>query len=181
MLFPPDYLETQGEKSTVKVIGLDTDSNGYSWVANFIFAEDRYGWIQCKHKDANDRRNEYTRAAFSMFRSLPPGSHVFCEEPLSLRNGKTNRILGLAAGAIYGAYVIANPDATWHWVDVAHWKKEVVGNGNANKERIRLFVRDHPRFQDEWMDHVTEEDFEKKKDLYDAWCLMRYGVTQTYE
>lgn len=179
-LFPPECLLDMGKVMSAKVVGIDTDSSGYFWVSSFPFdsAGARHGWVRCRQKNSNERIPQFTRQAFDMFRCLPGGSHVFCEEPLALpRNGATTRKLGLAAGAIYAAFCLAIPDATWHWVDVAHWKKEVVGNGNANKDRIREFCRENPMWHSH-VDPVTDADYEKHRDLYDAWCLKTYGVRQ---
>ncbi len=88
--------------------------------------------------------------------------HIFCEEPLALKNGKTTRLLSLAAGAIWAAHL--GFSVFWHWVDVATWKKTVIGNGNASKEMIREFLIEH---------HGAPEDWDE--DHYDALALALYG------
>lgn len=178
------------------VIGLDTDSKGYHWVSTAPLpdaAEDKEpikaGYFIVTG-DAERRRAAVAIGARQFFRNaihlgarMDQEVHVFCEEPLALQNGKTTRVLGLAAGAIWAGFVFqgsAPPIGRyWHWVDVAHWKKEVVGKGNVDKEGIRRFVRGNPA----WLAMVKESPdldamFEEDKDLYDAWCLKLHGSRQ---
>jgi hypothetical protein len=161
------------------IIGLDTSTKGFHWVATKPLYDgsgdgdaQTYGFCGMAGMDADERRQILFTTARQFFRSLPEGgAFVFCEEPLALQNGKTTRLLGLAAGAIWAAHL--DFDVTWFWVDVASWKKDVVGKGNASKEQIRAFCLANPAFQHEPV-HVYEE----QPDLYDAWCLKVYGVRQ---
>jgi Holliday junction resolvasome RuvABC endonuclease subunit len=95
--------------------------------------------FKAANKDNIDiRRSELYRASVGYFDLLSlksPGCQIFCEEPISSRNGKTNRILGLACGAIWAAHL--DFDLMWHWIDIAHWKKQIVGSGNAKKPEIQ--------------------------------------------
>jgi Holliday junction resolvasome RuvABC endonuclease subunit len=97
------------------------------------------------NKDSVDvRRSELYRSCVGYFDLLSlksPGCQVFCEEPISGRSGKTTRILCLAAGAIWAAHL--DFDLFWHWIDIAHWKKQVVGNGNAKKPQIQEWSMKH--------------------------------------
>ena len=87
---------------------------------------------------------------------------IYAEEPLSLQNGKTTRVLTLAAGALWAT--AAKYGIEWHWVDVAHWKKEIVGKGSADKKMIA-----------EWaISDGADEGWEQ--DFYDAYAIMRLGV-----
>lgn len=141
------------------IVGLDTASTRWHAVQSDGF----YLCINSEQSNVDRRRLELYTAARNYFKTLPPGTTIFAEEPLALaKNGKTTRLLGLAAGAIWAAYV--DLDLEWHWVDVAHWKKVVVGNGNASKEMIK--------------DHVMESYrvVYPQADYYDAHCLMIYGI-----
>jgi hypothetical protein len=178
------------------VVGLDTDSYGFHWVSNVPLWDGSgddpepslCGAIEHK-ADLEERRATSYLSAKAFFGGISSGTgqelHVFCEEPLALKNGKTTRVLGLAAGAIWAAFVESGGlriDRYWYWVDVAHWKKEVVQHGNASKELIRDHVRGNPA----WRHHARQrafegapaygELFELDKNLYDAWCLCVYGV-----
>ena len=101
---------------------------------------------------------------------------IYCEEPLALQNPSTTRVLSLAAGALfnaafatadYGQMAGVGHPLSWTWIDVAHWKRVVVGNGNADKDAIRAHVLEQIE---------PEEIFEQEVDLYDAWCLRDYGA-----
>lgn len=170
------------------VVGLDTASNRMHWVASQKIDEDHYGWVVCNSGDPDGARVQLFNYANGFFGFLPEGTHVFCEEPLSLQNGKTTRLLGLAAGAIFGAFVASGVDAHWHWVDQSTWKKEVLGRGappkdfdppvpkaKRTKEWIRQTVRNNPGFLNS-LNAIVEADFANQLDLYDAWSLKTYGV-----
>lgn len=90
------------------------------------------------------RRIELYRASreyFATLEILSPRCHIFAEEPITGRNGKTNRLLALAAGAIWAAHLDFN--VIFHWVDISHWKKQVIGKGNAKKDDVRAWSRKH--------------------------------------
>lgn len=115
-------------------------------------------WQFHASKDIPDiRRSELYRSArdyFAVLEAVSPGCHIFCEEPIAGRNGKTTRLLCLAAGAIWVAHLDFN--LMWHWVDIAHWKKLIAGKGSADKDQIR-----------DWsLEHGGSEDWEE--DHYDA-------------
>lgn len=103
----------------------------------------------------------------------PPPVAIYCEEPLALQNGKTTRQLSLAAGALWDvAHELldeAQIQMTWHWVDVSHWKRVVVGNGNADKDAIREYVI-------ATFDDVPVDEWDEEPDLYDSRCLLQYGL-----
>lgn len=174
------------------IVGLDTSSKGFHWTSSWPleqpghrFDHQRIGWFTGKG-DSEQRRIEIFHAAYDFFTALPPETYVFCEEPLALKNGKTTRLLALACGTIYGAFVAACQivDMTWFWVDVASWKRAVVRNGAASKEQIRQFCRDNPAWQNQARTefvlgarrYTYDEAFEEEIDLYDAWCLKVYGA-----
>lgn len=152
------------------VVGLDTDSYGFAAVG----LGTQWEWTTCVAKgDVDERRNVACKDFRDLLDSLDPGTWVFCEEPLSLKNGKTSRVLALMAGALWGQAI--DHDIFWSWVDVASWKRVIVGRGNADKSLIRAHVRQAPsitRYEGaEW----RLEAYEAKPDLYDAHCLAQYG------
>lgn len=183
-----------------KVIGIDTKSTGMHWCSSFGIGldtdpGDRYGWIECKEKNEDERRSRITLYAASFFHKVhvetwksPDPVQIFCEEPLALQNGKTTRLLGLAAGAIWAACGLSANNFIWHWVDQSTWKKNVLGRGirprdfefekkaNAEKEWIRSVVVELPGFKADWSDAIKANDFDGHPDLYDAWALKTYGV-----
>lgn len=185
------------------VVGLDTASNRFHFVSNVQIPDTAYtfdepvepmhiGWTVLAGGKPDDSRAVMYRNAKQLFEWLAEeGSksgrpvHVFCEEPLALaKNGKTTRLLGLAAGAIWAAHV--DYSIFWWWIDQSTWKKNVLGRGapnrqyysgqGADKRWIRDVVRDNPAWQQFVKDGNYEWAFEDQHDLYDAWCLKVYGV-----
>lgn len=148
----------------LSVAGMDTASNRLHaiWTTGTSLAhpvELSVGPLKATNPDV--RRASLYDAASGYFSKLPNGTHVFCEEPLALRNGKTTRLLCLAAGAVWAAHL--SFDLYWHWVDVATWKKEAVGNGNADKPTVK-----------EWCEKMGY--FSDVEDLNDAFAINRYGA-----
>lgn len=112
-------------------------------------------------KGGPDERRAYLhRQARSAFSTLPKGARVFCEEPISLQNGETTRILGLAAGAIWAAHLYY--DLFWFWVNISTWKREVIGKGNASKADVAAY----------WN---KQGIYCESQDEYDARTIARYG------
>lgn len=170
---------------TPLVLGIDTKTRAFHWVASGEMPPlaQRYGWVsQPEREDPEVSRLELLRAARQFFVGLPSGSSVFCEEPLALQNGRTTRLLNLAAGAIWSAFMVVNPDATWHWVDNVTWKREVLGRGSPpNRGKHKPWIEETLLTSEEFVGWLHQDlgsraDFLDQTDLYDAWCLMRYGV-----
>lgn len=149
-------------------MGLDTSAK--SWHA-VVQTDGMVGAFQevrpDKNKDAEpvDVRRMHLHNSFKRHMAVdwPAGMHIFCEEPLALKNGKTTRLLGLAAGAIWAAHL--EFDVFWHWVDVASWKKDVCGNGNIDKAGIQLWSLENGDGDPAW-----------DQDHHDANCLSIYGL-----
>lgn len=166
------------------IIGMDTASNRFHWVATDPIGDGTeietigyFGWYKTGQKE-DAARIELLHESHRFFQVLPEGAHIFCEEPLALpKNGATTRLLCMAAGTIWSMFVLASPNAYWHWVDPASWKKKVLGRGTPpergmkHKVWIRNEVMQHPEFEPDFFD-----TFEDQTDLYDAWCLRRYGT-----
>lgn len=153
-----------------QVIGIDTNSYGY----HVVRRDNIYSSFQAKKSQDADSRRMQACVHFDLFlQTVPEGAHLFVEEPLALQNGKTTRILGLLAGALFGTFVMKGRDINWHWVDVSSWKKHVVGNGNASKDLVRMFVSTSPPAS-----HLPLDDWDAEPDYYDAYCLKLYGMRE---
>ena len=150
------------------VVGLDHDSKGFHAVV--FGAEVR--WRSFASKEMPEVRRLEACLNFDAFLDeVPAKAHLFAEEPLILqKNGKTTRLLALMAGALWARTL--RRDLFWHWVDVAHWKREIVGNGNASKEQVAEWVR-HVVTNMEPPDRLPT--YEAFPDLFDAHCLAVYG------
>lgn len=156
---PPQPPTDQPTKPAL-VVGLDTAANRWHAVASNGMCG-QCGPLKNKAWDNPDaRRQKLYNEARTFFAFLPNGSHIFCEEPLALQNGKTTRQLGLAAGAIWAAHM--EYDLFWYWVNVESWKEKVIGKGAASKQLIQ--------------EHLKKAGIEyPEEDLYDAHAIRRYG------
>lgn len=162
------------------ILGIDTDSYGFHSHSDGMRIQ---SLSLSKKIDVEERRISTYQHAKKFFMTELHGGiiDVFCEEPLALKNGRTTRVLCLQAGAIWSAHVEVclehGINSRWHWVDVASWKKRIVGNGNASKEQIALFCNDSPVFQSliEFRGEGVYTDHVDNPNLYDAWCVLQYG------
>ena len=153
-----------GPLMDIYVVGIDTSSARFaaSLPKQRTYVFDAEG-------NPDERRIQLFRAAREFFLKLPGGAHVFCEEPISLANGNTTRLLGLAAGAIWAAST--DNDIFWHWMNVSTWKKELGLGANIKKEHVRPAIEALPAFR-----HEDREEFLTYPDLYDAWAIRVTGV-----
>jgi Holliday junction resolvasome RuvABC endonuclease subunit len=178
------------EEAMAPVLGLDTDSKKFTYAATFMIPdltgdtdnEESFGWWGAS-AEVEARRAVIYQGAKRLFGVLPDGVHVFCEEPLALQNGKTTRLLALAAGVVWAAFQEVQPNAWWHWVDVSSWKKNVIGQGNAAKPVVAEWIRRsgdfktvRARYDQAGTLDFFEDYFIQTPDLYDAWALKIYGA-----
>lgn len=142
------------------VVGLDTAANRWHAQGSNGMHGQSGPWKGKQWVSLDGRRQKLFEDARTFFAFLPNGSHVFCEQPISVQNGKTTVALSLAAGAIWSAHL--EFDLFWYWVEIPIWKERVVGEGNATKEKIQEFL--------------NKAGIEyNEQDLYDAHCIRRYG------
>ena len=89
---------------------------------------------------------------------------VWIEDTIIGNNRKYSLQLTEVRGAVMSALAM---DFDVRLVDNKTWKKQVVGNGNANKDSIRDYI------------HVTHPAYAplcgSDQDLYDATCIALYG------
>lgn len=178
------------------VIGIDTKTRAFHWVASQSIPAGRYGWVSSE-KDVELARHELFVGSARLLRGLALDQrevHVFCEEPLVLQNGKTSRLLAMAAAAVQAGFFLAaevNPNMWWYWVDAASWKRSVLGRGAPPQEYVgdtaRSRVKDWIRDQVDAMSafsawrseaQVDYDTMRMERDLYDAWCLKAYGLRE---
>jgi Holliday junction resolvasome RuvABC endonuclease subunit len=93
--------------------------------------------------------------------------HIFLEEPVLGRGGAKATI---PQSQVNGALLASagRLDVVVHPVNNARWKKEVIGNGNASKERIAKVMGER------WSElrAIAKGD----QDVFDAGAINRYGV-----
>lgn len=91
-------------------------------------------------------------------------SYVFIEEPLVGRGVKASMNISQTAGAVMAQ--LASIGVSTELVNVQHWKKEVIGMGNASKKDIEMWLSaTHPVYSAECDD----------QDQRDATCIALYG------
>lgn len=189
---------TRTEHNIPPIVGIDTNSFGFHAVSSLPIlmpgAEDApgdgmqtLGWIVAGAKDSYDRLRIVRHVAVDFFKQLPSGTRLFVEEALILpKNIETTRKLVLMTGVLYGAFLEARPDATWFWVDVSTWRKNVLappkGTAPRNKDGWKALAKLWVSMQGYEVGEfeTVESIYEREPDLCDAHCLMVYGqqVTQ---
>lgn len=113
--------------------------------------------------DADDRRQQLFECGRLAFSLLPHHTLIVAEDPIVTRNGRTTKILSLAAGAIWASHLTY--PVMWVWCDSNSWKKDVCGKGNISKDEIPAWVEEN----------LGMKFPEEEPDYADAACLMRWG------
>ena len=152
-------------------MGVDTKSRAF----HYVVGDYAYGSRVSSQEDHDLARADLFREAKTLFERKTP-RHVFCEAPLALQNGKTTRLLCMAAAAVWCGFVASETDGFWYWVDPATWKREVLGGAPPRGMKHKPWIRQ--RSLELWP-HVlagnTLEDFDREPDFFDARCLLVYG------
>lgn len=193
------------------VVGMDTGSFGFHVVSSrpilmpgYESTEDALGvtgWSRSTSKDSYDRLRIAHHAALEWFATLPRGSSVWCEEAIvMMKNPETTRKLVMMTGVLYAAFMEAKPDATWFWVNVSTWRREVLnpakGEAPRKSEDWKALARQHVTAG--WPEAPEDATFEEREehgvrmhailsawdaqpDLWDAACLAEYGMKQLAE
>lgn len=193
--------------SEALTIGIDSNSYGFYAASSSpiaMFGSDSVsdvGWITSSSKEWLDRLKEVHHSALEWFAFMPRGSSVWCEEALVLpKNPETTRKLVMMTGVLYAAFMEAKPDATWFFVNVSTWRRQVLnpakGQAPRNGDGWKALAREHvlkswpesalaPALERyDLVSAAAAERAERVKlwdlhpDLYDAACLMEYGQQQ---
>lgn len=113
----------------------------------------------------NTRQDELVKISKFVRDNTQDGGYLFCEEPplAGSRNIRTALNLSQTAGVI-----VASTLAEASLIPVASWKKDVIGNGAADKAGVSRWLNDHhPSYF-----AACEGD----QNLIDATCLALYGL-----
>lgn len=93
---------------------------------------------------------------------------IYCEEPVvaGARNLRSTILVAETVGVILAL------NARVYLVPVSSWKKATVGNGNASKDDVTVWLmREHPTYASECRDTQQRES----QDLRDAAAIYLYG------
>lgn len=104
----------------------------------------------------------------------PDKSIAWVEEPVVGVGMRSTIVVSYTAGAVMAAF--APVCRKIHLVSNSHWKKEVLGKGNATKEEIGEYVQEHwpalyQRAQED--KRVIKKD---KQDILDAAAICEHGI-----
>ena len=111
-----------------------------------------------------DRQEELAFLAEWVSSRLIMCDYIVIEEPLIGRGVRASLQIALTAGAVMSA---VHPIKS-SFVPVKTWKKEVIGNGNADKEAVRMWLHN----ADGGYALVCGDD----QDRIDASCIALYGA-----
>lgn len=171
------------------IIGIDTNASSYHWVAYGVKGT-THGWWETDEANETIRRYDLIRSIITspVWRDVAKDQatelHIFIEEPLSLQNGKTSRILAMSAAAVEAGFMLVLGGYI-HWVDNQTWKKEILGRATPpedfafepirkrTKAWIAQSVFDMPEWQKDFRKYHS--NFSEQLDLYDAWAICEYG------
>lgn len=93
---------------------------------------------------------------------------VVVEEPLVGRGVRSSLQLAQTAGAVLSTIGDTATHTRSQFVEVATWKKDLLGKGNATKDQVRIWLEEHyPAYA------VLCGD---SQDKVDATCIGLYGV-----
>ena len=96
--------------------------------------------------------------------------HAFIEDPVVGRGGAYSTIVqSKVHGAIVAALAVSGKCASIKSVNNSHWKKKIVGKGNAGKPEIKAWAKQF------WRQLFSVANGGKDQDLIDAGGINRYG------
>jgi len=117
--------------------------------------------ITCNEHDTSTRINVMFQAVVDVIKKLKPDM-VYIENSPYLQNIKVTLAIHSVVDAVRYACVLAK--VPFQTVEVTSWKKDVLGNGRADKDEIFQFAKA------KW-----GEDIIKNQDVADSACICLYG------
>lgn len=112
------------------------------------------------------RGQELAQLMAMTMHAIGQSERVFIEEPLVGRGVKASMEISQVAGALMS--MCAEQGIITHLVNVKTWKSAIVGNGNAGKPDVRMWLQSEHS-------HYAERCGEDQ-DCIDATCVALYGV-----
>lgn len=154
----------------MRVMGVDLSSRS---LACYWFGNDQGpdGAVKLKIPDKVKDRQQIASGLFheawDRFH-MGPATVVYIEEPVvaGARNIRSSLLIAQICGVMMGVCASVGIKEVY-LVPVSSWKKEVVGNGAADKQRVHAWIdQNHPEIA-----ALCGGD----QDLYDAACVAIYG------
>ena len=157
-------------RRTMNVVGLDLSSRKLAIVGDF---SGTYRYMSC---DLGQKLPEATEEARQIVRrwmrrvTTSLDCHAFVEQPVVGVGGvQTTLKQSYVNGAVQAA-LVSEKYRVHPLVSNSHWKKEVLGNGRADKDQITGWIRDNWR----GLYRVIGDD----QDVMDSACILIYGLNE---
>lgn len=143
------------------IVRLDLDDNNEPTV--WTFMADR------KEKNRGNVLAHFSEELDSLFDvvMLDEADYVFIEQPVVGRGGVHSTIVQAQVQGVVLAMAVLCGAGGAYPVNVKTWKKDIVGHGGADKDKVRAWLADHHPVLSE----LAGED----QDLVDASCVALYG------
>lgn len=146
----------------MKIVGFDCSTK---LIAGFIIDDPEYKTVEITGKEsdeATDRINTMFLTIARCLKRIKP-DYVYIENAAYLQNIKTSFLIRSVVDAVRFACVLNGiPCQT---VEITSWKKDVLGNGRAEKSTIMQFAK-----------AKYGEKLITSQDLADAACIATYGL-----
>lgn len=152
-------MDLSSRKLAIVQLDLETDGNFAFWTFTADKKEKNRGKVLAY-------LNEELDSLFDIV-MLGEDDYVFVEHPVVGRGGAHATIVqAQVQGVVLSSSVLCGASGVYP-VNVQTWKKDIVGNGRADKDRVREFLSEsHPLLSE-----LAGED----QDLVDASCVALYG------
>lgn len=156
-------------------IGIDVGSRKISWSR---FVGDRLMTAGHLEVPASSRAREIGLLLQAIEAPLIGADVVLVEEPLVGRAVRASLLVAQTAGAALSQADRYCPDAHISLVDNKTWKKSIVGNGNADKDKIATWLEtNHEDYYRDWCIYQRPKaGATVQQDRVDAICIGLYGV-----
>lgn len=112
------------------------------------------------------REQELMLLSTMLTHAITDADYAFIEEPLVGRGVRASMLISQTAGAVMST--MARSGHRVELVNVKHWKKAIIKNGNASKKDVA-----------DWLEQTHPEYFEvcEDQDQIDATCIALYGAS----
>lgn len=166
------------------IVGIDYSTHKIDIVGvlnkNPIFSAEHL--IRKKEKFGNEHLSSAYDFVYDYFDTLTSYSYssvdIYMEEPFIHSVHRSSVIpMAMMAGVIglgiYNSVGVQGEDLLT-MVPPPKWKKQIIGQGNANKDMIRMWVSNELT-ESQFERMISSKKYGSDQDLIDAYCIARYG------